>query len=203
MPKRLVQFGLGLVLPLVALWWAAWARWGGLAGEDSSLNPAIISYLGRHFPRGVDNGTVSVIGEGSELAKLGYNLTSVLQVKELLIVPSESFQVVVAVGVLDRVSNLTAAATEIHRVLKPGGIFAFDCFNRNLWNFLWYGLVPRSALNWTQFVTPTQLKQLLISEGFLTDPITWRGTGHSLGGLFHTDPADLSGKYLGYAVKDT
>lgn len=50
--------------------------------------------------------------------------------------PRESFDVVMAMDLLEHVSDPQQIIFEASRVLRPGGLFFFHTFNRNRWSFL-------------------------------------------------------------------
>ena len=76
------------------------------------------------------------------------------------------------------------------------------------------GVIPKGTHDWKLFVTPAEMKRMLVSNGFLTDDETWKGrqwntsvealvkTGRAgyVQGMYVDD--DLSGFYMGFAVKE-
>jgi 2-polyprenyl-6-hydroxyphenyl methylase/3-demethylubiquinone-9 3-methyltransferase len=44
---------------------------------------------------------------------------------------NSTFDIVTCVDVLEHIANLPQTVSEIHRVLKPNGLFLFDTINRN------------------------------------------------------------------------
>lgn len=100
-----------------------------------------------------------------------------------------SFDVVIAADVLEHLSDLRTAASEIARVLRPGGIVVFDTISRTFysWLFVWLGaqqilgFLPRNAHDWRLFITPLEAATLLESVGFAVDQngadmgVPWKG----------------------------
>lgn len=86
----------------------------------------------------------------------------------------QSFDVVVCVDVLEHVADLERVMREIHRVLKPGGLFLYDTINRTVFSFLWMivalewisGRIPRGTHDWRKFIRPQELDSLLKLGGF-------------------------------------
>jgi 2-polyprenyl-6-hydroxyphenyl methylase/3-demethylubiquinone-9 3-methyltransferase len=133
-----------------------------------------------------------------------------------------AFDVIVASDVLGHIPELTIALDEIFRVLKPKGIFLFDCLNRNWWTFSFVyfvmqellGIIPKGAHDWRLFVTPEEMRMMLFTRGFLTDASVWKGrhwntswtglvvngTKSFIKGMFVDN--DLSDFYMGLAIKE-
>ena len=84
------------------------------------------------------------------------------------------FDIVVCVDVLEHVNNLDSVLREVHRVLKPGGLFLYDTINRNVFSFLWMivalewvsGRIPRGTHDWRKFIRPAEIRDRLQSCGF-------------------------------------
>lgn len=67
--------------------------------------------------------------------------------------PRESFDVVVALDLLEHVSDPEKIIFEISRVLRPGGLFFYHTFNRNLWCYLF----TLKGMQWFVKNTPEHL----------------------------------------------
>ena len=93
---------------------------------------------------------------------------------ESLPYPDQSFDVVVCVDVLEHVADLQQTIAEIHRVLKPGGMFCFDTINRTFKSKLimiwlledWLRQIPRGIHDWQKFIKPKELQNLMVKKGF-------------------------------------
>ena len=137
--------------------------------------------------------------------------------------PDASTDAVIVSDVLEHLSDIPLALSEIFRVLKPGGVFVFDTIARTPWSWLTtyfvaqevIGMVQPGAHDWAMFVNPTELEALLTSAGFQTDRKTWAGIVAELSMVnavakgskfdfiksFHKDDSDMSSSYMGFAVK--
>jgi 2-polyprenyl-6-hydroxyphenyl methylase / 3-demethylubiquinone-9 3-methyltransferase len=129
---------------------------------------------------------------------------------------------VVASDVLEHLHDLPRAIAEIARVLRPGGVFAFDTINRTVMSYLVMILLGERVIrlvrpgthNWRMFIRPAELTAVAARHG-----LHMRGTAglvmakplpkvavsllrHGLLGGFTTG-TDHSASYLGYAVKAT
>ncbi|KAF4722861.1 Hexaprenyldihydroxybenzoate methyltransferase, mitochondrial, partial [Perkinsus olseni] len=75
-----------------------------------------------------------------------------------------------------------AALSEIHRVLKPGGVLVFDTISRTLKSYALLWLISQELLqimyedahDWKLFITPEEMTQLLDETG-LTLEGGWTG----------------------------
>ena len=96
---------------------------------------------------------------------------------------NDSVDFVVCVDVLEHISNLDKALSEIRRVLKPGGIFFFDTINRTFLAKLlmvYLGeytvrLLPIGTHDPKMFIKPKELKQKLSALGFNVAPFVGLG----------------------------
>lgn len=94
-----------------------------------------------------------------------------------------SFDAVVCVDVLEHVQDLNAVLKEVHRVLKPEGMFLFDTINRNLLarfaaitvaeDIL--RLLPKGTHDPEKFITPKELRTDLQAAGLACGPLTGLG----------------------------
>lgn len=83
------------------------------------------------------------------------------------------FDVVVCVDVLEHVANLKKTIAEIHRTLKPNGLFCFDTVNRTFESrFVMIWLlenilqeIPKGMHDWQKFIQPKELTTLMQSKG--------------------------------------
>jgi len=90
---------------------------------------------------------------------------------ESLPFPDDSYDVVFCCDVLEHVRDLPSVISEISRVLKKGGVFFYDTFNRTAISKLaaikicqdWkpWAFLPADLHVWGMFVKPRELKSLL------------------------------------------
>ncbi|MEM8776525.1 MAG: bifunctional 2-polyprenyl-6-hydroxyphenol methylase/3-demethylubiquinol 3-O-methyltransferase UbiG [Pseudomonadota bacterium] len=104
-------------------------------------------------------------------------------VGESLPYDSSCFDAVVCVDVLEHVADLNRVLSEVHRVLKPGGIFLFDTINRTLAARLAVvtvaedvlGLLPKGTHDPALFIKPNELRVGLQNAGFVAGSMTGIG----------------------------
>ncbi|MEM9357290.1 MAG: bifunctional 2-polyprenyl-6-hydroxyphenol methylase/3-demethylubiquinol 3-O-methyltransferase UbiG [Pseudomonadota bacterium] len=102
---------------------------------------------------------------------------------EVMNLADNSVDVVVCVDVLEHVQSVPRTLAEIARVLRPGGLFAFDTINRNplsrfavitcAENVL--GFLPKGTHDPNLFIKPGELTSALEQLGF--EPIGLAGLG--------------------------
>jgi 2-polyprenyl-6-hydroxyphenyl methylase/3-demethylubiquinone-9 3-methyltransferase len=108
---------------------------------------------------------------------------------EALVAAGESFDVLLAMEVVEHVADPAAFLAACRALLKPGGLMIASTINRNPKSFLvaivgaehvlrW---LPRGTHEWSKFITPTELDGLLRgaglapvdAKGFVFDPLAW------------------------------
>ncbi len=138
-----------------------------------------------------------------EIAKMGYKTTGIdpsglslltaaqharlndLNIKyenaygEDLPFPSEMFDVVICCDVLEHVRDLPGVISEISRVMRHGGIFIYDTFNRTFFSWLttikilqeWksWAIMPPNLHVWEMFIKPQEIRSLLAKN-----QLTWK-----------------------------
>lgn len=85
-----------------------------------------------------------------------------------------SMEAVTCFDVLEHIPDKGRTLGEIYRVLKPGGWFFFDTFNKTFWSkvfVIWLGeilirFMPRGTHHWPLFISPADLRVLLERLGF-------------------------------------
>ena len=128
---------------------------------------------------------------------------------------NESVDGVLMSDVMEHFHDLRKAASEVFRILKPGGVLVLDTINRN--RFSWIGLIlvaeiltgfiPKGTHDWRMFITPDEMETLLTDAGFRLGPksdLVGFGPDNpfSLRPTFIlTGSDDLSGSYLWWAQK--
>lgn len=131
-----------------------------------------------------------------------------------------SFDAIVSSDFLEHVPDLGRCVREMARVLKPGGVLAFDTINRTFLSWVIVigvlevvaGIVPRHTHDRRLFVKPAELAAALREAGL--DLVETRGLtpeGNKLVNFFRimrrgfglrfTVTDDLNVSYLGYATK--
>lgn len=87
---------------------------------------------------------------------------------------NSTFDIVTCVDVLEHVANLPQTVSEIHRVLKPNGLFLFDTINRNFKSkFIMIWLlenllkeIPQGVHDWHKFIQPKELQEIMENQRF-------------------------------------
>jgi 2-polyprenyl-6-hydroxyphenyl methylase/3-demethylubiquinone-9 3-methyltransferase len=120
---------------------------------------------------GVDPSAESVKAATEHAGASGLAIRYDLGAGESLPYGGDSFDVVLCCDVLEHVRDVPKVIAEIARVLKPGGVFCYDTFNRTiltklaiikisqewkLWSFL-----PPNLHVWRMFIRPRELRSLL------------------------------------------
>ncbi|KAF4656609.1 Hexaprenyldihydroxybenzoate methyltransferase, mitochondrial [Perkinsus chesapeaki] len=152
---------------------------------------------------------------GQHLPNLHYQVGSAYEIP----FEDSSFDGVIISEVLDHLMDLRKAISEIHRVLKPGGVVVFDTISRNFKSYLFMWLIAQELLqvmyndthDWRLFITPHEMEQLLRDTGFTVgnpkeewigmdfEDIPYRLTRYVLGGMkdkqvvFEGNPVELPG----------
>jgi 2-polyprenyl-6-hydroxyphenyl methylase/3-demethylubiquinone-9 3-methyltransferase len=131
---------------------------------------------------------------------------------------SRSFDGVVMSDVLEHLHDLPRAMGEVARVLRPGGVFAFDTINRTVLSYVLtivlaqdvLKVVPARTHDWRLYIRPEELSGLLQRHGFESDTAHYVGMKPSLDlrrlplgqlplGDFYQAPDTLRVNYLGWA----
>jgi 2-polyprenyl-6-hydroxyphenyl methylase / 3-demethylubiquinone-9 3-methyltransferase len=86
-----------------------------------------------------------------------------------------SFDVVLCCDVLEHVQDLSKVISEVSRVLKKGGVFVYDTYNRNAFSKIsvinilqeWrrWAVMPRGLHVWEMFIRPGEIRSLLSENG--------------------------------------
>ncbi len=123
-----------------------------------------------------------------------------------------TFDIVTCVDVLEHVESPAAAVREIHRVLKPGGLFLYDTINRTVRSriiMIWLAEdvlknVPKGAHTWKDFIKPAEMIGYLKAADFTPigklKGIAILGTRKD-GSLITRQTRDKSSIYMGAARK--
>ena len=161
---------------------------------------------------GVDPSLASLEAAQQHAQSQGLDIIYQAGVGEAIPLESHSVDRVVCVDVLEHVQDVEKVLIEVHRVLRPQGIFFFDTVNRNwLSRFIVITLaenivkaLPIGAHDAAKFIRPIELQRQLEKIGFSVDPGTFMGMkaakrGKSQDMVFGLTPLTWT-LYLGYAI---
>jgi 2-polyprenyl-6-hydroxyphenyl methylase / 3-demethylubiquinone-9 3-methyltransferase len=120
---------------------------------------------------GIDPSEESIRAASNHARLSGLNINYDLGQGEALPYNDKTYDVVFCCDVLEHVRDLSKVISEISRVLKPGGAFIYDTFNRTLISKLvaikiaqeWkhWAFMPSNLHVWKMFIKPRELKSLL------------------------------------------
>ncbi|MBD3561235.1 3-demethylubiquinone-9 3-O-methyltransferase [Planktothrix sp. FACHB-1355] len=87
---------------------------------------------------------------------------------------ANTFDAAICVDVLEHVADVNKVIAEIHRVLKPNGLFFFDTINRNFKSkfvMIWLmenilGEIKRGVHDWNKFIKPEEVTKIMTERGF-------------------------------------
>ncbi len=127
---------------------------------------------------------------------------------EALAEAGEQFDVVLNMEVVEHVADPLSYLTACRKLLKPGGLHICSTINRNPKSFAVAILgaevvmrwLPRGTHEWSKFITPDELFELLRNsgvepvdrKGFVFNPVSWR---------WSISDRDLSVNYVTASVK--
>lgn len=139
---------------------------GGFTSEFLATRGAIVS--------GVDQSHDCILAARTHAERQSLAIDYQQGYAEALPYPDHSFDVVVCVDVLEHVADPLRSLAEIHRVLKPGGVFCFDTINRTFRSrliLIWLlenllREIPQGIHDWQKFIKPEELAHTLQTLGF-------------------------------------
>ncbi|MCI2400089.1 bifunctional 2-polyprenyl-6-hydroxyphenol methylase/3-demethylubiquinol 3-O-methyltransferase UbiG [Aliiroseovarius subalbicans] len=127
---------------------------------------------------------------------------------EALVDEGETFDVVMAMEIVEHVADPQTFLTACQQLLKPGGLMLSSTINRNPKSFMvaivgaehvmrW---LPKGTHEWSKFITPDELQAMTAEtglrnvdrKGFVFNPITWS---------WSISDRDLSVNYVTASVK--
>jgi 2-polyprenyl-6-hydroxyphenyl methylase/3-demethylubiquinone-9 3-methyltransferase len=162
-----------------------WLDPGGLRALDIGCGGGL---LAEEFARlgcqvtGIDPSAPSIATARAHARQSGLTIDYQVGAGEQLSFPDASFDLVYCCDVLEHVSDLARVIAETARVLKPGGVYCFDTINRTRFSKLtlikllqdWQAtsILPPNLHAWEQFITPAELKRLLVRHGLEPQEIT-------------------------------
>lgn len=139
---------------------------GGFSCEFMAARRAVVS--------GIDQSAKCIQAAQKHAKNSGFEIDYQQAVAEKIPYGDATFDAVVCVDVLEHVENVWQVIAEVHRVLKPNGLFLFDTINRTfksklvmIWlleNILMQ--IDRGVHDWNKFIQPEELTQWLHSAGF-------------------------------------
>ncbi|NIO10006.1 MAG: 3-demethylubiquinone-9 3-O-methyltransferase [Deltaproteobacteria bacterium] len=138
---------------------------GGLLSEDFARSGALVT--------GVDVRSGAIETAREHAVRVGLSIDYHVGSLEDLQLPEGSFDVVVTSFVLEHVSDLGKAISNVARVLKPGGLYLYSGINRTFTSLLIISIgfqyvlrkIPPGTLNWSQFRRPSELHAALGESG--------------------------------------
>lgn len=136
---------------------------GGILGEE-------IAGLGFDVA-GIDPSEPSLRAAADHARASGLSIRYLKGKGEALPFPDDFFEAVFCCDVLEHVRDLPKVVAEASRVLKKGGVFCYDTFNRTLLSKLavikicqkWkpWAFLPAGLHVWRMFIKPREMKSLL------------------------------------------
>ncbi len=135
---------------------------------------------------------------------IDYRLTTA----EDLAAAGEQFDVVLNMEVVEHVSDPLAYLTACQRLLRPGGLMICSTLNRNPKSYVMAIIgaelvmrwLPRGTHDWTRFITPDELYDLIRQAGL--EPVDRKGmVFNPLGWKWSLSARDLSCNYVTASVK--
>jgi 2-polyprenyl-6-hydroxyphenyl methylase/3-demethylubiquinone-9 3-methyltransferase len=120
---------------------------------------------------GIDPSGPSVRTAAEHAARQGLKIHYAIGTGESLPYADQSYDVVLCCDVLEHVRDLPAVISEVARVLRPGGVFCYDSFNRTIVSRIavikvsqeWkrWAFLPPNLHVWRMFIKPRELRSLL------------------------------------------
>jgi 2-polyprenyl-6-hydroxyphenyl methylase/3-demethylubiquinone-9 3-methyltransferase len=124
---------------------------------------------------GIDPGDNTIAHAKAHAVEAGMNIDYRVGPGEDLPAESSTYDAVYSLDVLEHVDDLNRVASEIARVLKPGGLFVFDTINRTLASYLvvlkimqdWSvtSIMPANLHEWRRLVKPSELRSAFLNNG--------------------------------------
>jgi 2-polyprenyl-6-hydroxyphenyl methylase/3-demethylubiquinone-9 3-methyltransferase len=162
---------------------------------------------------GIDPAEKAIAIARSHGASQNRSIKYLVGVGETLPLADGSMDYVVCVDVLEHVADLGQVINEVHRVLRPGGVFLFDTINRTWLASLvvvFFGervfrILPVGTHDPAKFIPPAELAMLLKTCGFSVSDFTGlgpRGLNRKLDFVFGTLPSTII-MYMGHARRDS
>jgi 2-polyprenyl-6-hydroxyphenyl methylase/3-demethylubiquinone-9 3-methyltransferase len=138
---------------------------------------------------GIDGSGPTIEVAKAHSALMGLDIDYRVSTIEELVASGESYDVVLALEIVEHVANVHGFVKSCIQVLKPGGIIIFSTLNRTLKSYLVAILgaeylmrwLPRGTHNWSKFLTPAELAAPLREnnvnvtaiQGMVFNPLQW------------------------------
>ena len=120
---------------------------------------------------GIDPSVQSITTASEHSIKSRLKINYMNGTGEALPFPDSMYDIVFCCDILEHVQDLPKVISEISRVLKPGGVFIYDTFNRTFLSKLvaikvlqdWkrWAIMPLYLHEWGMFIKPEEIKELL------------------------------------------
>jgi 2-polyprenyl-6-hydroxyphenyl methylase / 3-demethylubiquinone-9 3-methyltransferase len=152
------------------------ARLGGLTILDIGCGAGLLSEplarLGANVT-GIDPAPGNIEVARRHAVETGASLAYRAATVEELAVEGQTFDVVLAMEVVEHVTNMRRFAKTAVGLVKPGGLFAASTLNRTLRSFALaivgaeyvLGWIPKGTHRWERFVTPDELSEACRAAG--------------------------------------
>ncbi|MEK0191579.1 MAG: 3-demethylubiquinone-9 3-O-methyltransferase [Oscillatoriales cyanobacterium] len=139
---------------------------GGFSCEFMAERGAIVS--------GIDQSEKCVQAAKNHAVVSGFEIDYRQGFAENMPYDDNTFDVVICVDVLEHVADYKQVVSEVHRILKPGGLFFFDTINRTFSSqVVMIGLmenilqeIRKGVHDWDKFITPEELSVVMGNTGF-------------------------------------
>jgi len=125
----------------------------------------------RFHTTGIDPSVQSITTASEHSIKSRLKINYMNGTGEALPFPDSMYDIVFCCDILEHVQDLPKVISEISRVLKPGGVFIYDTFNRTFLSKLvaikvlqdWkrWAIMPLYLHEWGMFIKPEEIKELL------------------------------------------
>ncbi|TBW40450.1 bifunctional 2-polyprenyl-6-hydroxyphenol methylase/3-demethylubiquinol 3-O-methyltransferase UbiG [Siculibacillus lacustris] len=122
---------------------------------------------------GVDAGAANIAAARAQAERMGVTADWRADTAEALAAAHETFDVVVAMEIVEHVADLPLFLREIAKMVRPGGLLVLATLNRTLKSFALaivgaeYVLrwLPPGTHTWSKFVTPKELNRAVEATG--------------------------------------
>lgn len=139
---------------------------GGFSCEFMAQRGAIVS--------GIDRSHKCIVAAQNHAVTSGFEIDYRQGFAENMPYDDNTFDVAICVDVLEHVADYKKVVSEVHRILKPGGLFFFDTINRTFSSqIVMIGLmenilqeIRRGVHDWEKFITPEELSLVMQDIGF-------------------------------------